>query len=59
MSAWSDGHIRAFGPQSGRTLYMVEGVHAGGATALALSRDGAFAFTGGADAKVCVVSLCT
>lgn len=59
VSAWSDGHIRAFGPQSGRTLYMVENVHAGGATALALSRDGAFAFTGGADAKVCVVNLCT
>lgn len=58
VSGWSDGSLRGFAPQSGRAVYCMYNVHAGGLTALGLSPDGAFAFTGGADAKVCVVNLC-
>jgi hypothetical protein len=37
----------------------MQNVHQGGVSAFALSRDGAFAFTGGVDAKICVVDICT
>lgn len=59
VSGWSDGALRGFAPQSGRNVYCLYNVHHGGLTALDLSSDGAFAFTGGEDAKICVVDLCT
>ncbi|CAL5993707.1 WD40_repeat protein [Hexamita inflata] len=59
ISAWSDGCLRSFAPQSGKTIFCLQNVHAGGVTAFSLSRDGAFCFTGGEDSKVCVVDVCT
>ena len=37
ISGWSDGKIRAFGPQTGRLQYAINDVHAKGVTALAVT----------------------
>ncbi len=33
LSGWSDGKIRAFGPQSGKLLYCIQSAHPMGVTA--------------------------
>ena len=66
VSGWSDGKIRAFGPQSGRLLYVINDAHKtqgmkrvsgnlSGVTALAVSHDNTRLISGGADSQV----LCT
>jgi len=35
ISAWSDGRIRAFGPESGKRLFEISDAHGGGVSALA------------------------
>lgn len=39
VSGWSDGKVRAFGPQSGKLLYVINDAHAGGCTAIAAMHD--------------------
>lgn len=39
VSGWSDGQIRAFLPQSGKLLYVINNAHVHGATALATTSD--------------------
>eukprot|EP01013_Petalomonas_cantuscygni_P012130 TRINITY_DN2583_c0_g1_i1.p1 TRINITY_DN2583_c0_g1~~TRINITY_DN2583_c0_g1_i1.p1 ORF type:complete len:648 (-),score=132.40 TRINITY_DN2583_c0_g1_i1:302-2245(-) len=63
VSGWSDGTIRAFGPQSGRYLYTVHDAHKTtgikrvsgsmtGVTALACAPDSTRIISGGADGQV-------
>mmetsp|Transcript_27035 Transcript_27035/g.71192 ORF Transcript_27035/g.71192 Transcript_27035/m.71192 type:complete len:300 (-) Transcript_27035:10-909(-) len=52
LSGWSDGKIRAFGPQSGKLLYVVHDAHVGGVTAIACGSGGDKVVSGGADGSV-------
>ena len=52
LSGWSDGRLRAHGPESGTLQYMLDDAHAGGATAVAFTHDGARAVSGGRDGRV-------
>ena len=49
---WSDGKIRAFGPQSGKLLYVINDAHVGGVTAIACANDGEKIISGGFDGSV-------
>lgn len=68
VSGWSDGKIRAFGPQTGRLLYVINDAHKTqgmkrvsgvltGVTALAVSHDCSRLISGGADSQVRVWKL--
>mmetsp|Transcript_45807 Transcript_45807/g.81862 ORF Transcript_45807/g.81862 Transcript_45807/m.81862 type:complete len:634 (-) Transcript_45807:154-2055(-) len=68
VSGWSDGKVRAFGPQSGKLLYVINDAHKiqgmkrvsgdlAGVTALAISHDNGRLVTGGADSQVRVWKL--
>jgi cilia- and flagella-associated protein 52 len=52
LSGWSDGRVRAFGPQSGRLLYVINDAHVGGVTAIACCTSPEHVVTGGADGSV-------
>ena len=63
VSGWSDGKIRAFGPQSGKLLYVINDAHkitglkkiSGalvGVTAIAMTNDGSRIVSGGSDGQV-------
>mmetsp|Transcript_6499 Transcript_6499/g.24427 ORF Transcript_6499/g.24427 Transcript_6499/m.24427 type:complete len:620 (-) Transcript_6499:219-2078(-) len=63
LSGWSDGRIRAFGPQSGKLLYVINEAHkitgqkkvSGkllGVTALAVANDNQRVISGGSDGQV-------
>ncbi|KAF0982496.1 hypothetical protein FDP41_011426 [Naegleria fowleri] len=63
ISGWSDGKIRAFGPQSGKLLYVINDAHkilgqkkvSGrlvGVTAIAMSHDSQRIVSGGSDGQV-------
>jgi len=52
ISGWSDGKIRAFGPQSGKLLYVINDAHVGGVTAIACANDGEKLISGGFDGSV-------
>jgi len=52
LSGWSDGKIRAFGPQSGKLLYVINDAHVGGVTAIACANDPDKIVSGGADGSV-------
>eukprot|EP01048_Picozoa_sp_COSAG05_P006553 COSAG05_NODE_432_length_9860_cov_10.291056_2_plen_606_part_00 len=52
LSGWSDGTIRAFGPQSGKLLYAIPDAHQGGVTALCSTNDCERVISGGSDGQV-------
>lgn len=52
VSGWSDGKIRAFLPQSGKLLYVINDAHKNGVTALAASRDNGRIVSGGMEGEV-------
>jgi len=52
ISGWSDGKIRAFLPQSGKLLYVINDAHTNGVTALALSSDCGRIVSGGMEGQV-------
>lgn len=54
VSGWGDGKVRAFGPQSGKLLYVINDAHSGGCTAIAGMHDPSNKriITGGADGQV-------
>mmetsp|Transcript_42589 Transcript_42589/g.99981 ORF Transcript_42589/g.99981 Transcript_42589/m.99981 type:complete len:612 (+) Transcript_42589:132-1967(+) len=52
LSGWSDGKIRAFGPQSGKLLYVINDAHVGGVTAIACANDPERLVSGGFDGSV-------
>jgi WD40 repeat protein len=47
ISGWSDGKIRAFGPQSGKLLYTINDAHHKAVTALATTSDSKRVISGG------------
>jgi len=52
LSGWSDGKIRAFGPQSGKLLYVINDAHVGGVTSIACAHDAEKVVSGGFDGSV-------
>ncbi|EKX37892.1 hypothetical protein GUITHDRAFT_160084, partial [Guillardia theta CCMP2712] len=52
LSGWSDGKIRAFGPQSGKLLFVINDAHVGGVTAIACANDPQRIVSGGFDGSV-------
>jgi len=68
VTGWSDGRIRAFGPQTGKPLYVIHDAHKTqgmkrvsgaltGVTALAVTSDTTRLISGGADSQVRVWSI--
>lgn len=47
LSGWDDGKIRAFRPQSGQLLYVINDAHRDGVTALTVTHDGTRVISGG------------
>lgn len=56
LSAWSDGKIRAFLPQSGKLLYEILDAHVGGVTALKGTLESKRVVSGGMDGTIRVWS---
>lgn len=52
VSGWSDGKVRAFLPQSGNLLYVINDAHKLGVTAMAVASDCAHIVTGGMEGEV-------
>ncbi|KFQ31379.1 WD repeat-containing protein 16, partial [Merops nubicus] len=52
ISAWDDGRIRAFLPESGRPLYVIQHAHSLGVTAIAATSDCRRILSGGGEGQV-------
>jgi WD40 repeat protein len=52
ISGWSDGKIRAFLPQSGKLLYVINDAHNHGCTAVTATSDGERIISGGAEGEI-------
>ncbi|KAM4663854.1 cilia- and flagella-associated protein 52 [Discoglossus pictus] len=52
ISAWNDGKIRAFTPESGRLMYVIENAHSMGVTAMAITSDCKRIISGGGEGQV-------
>mmetsp|Transcript_4864 Transcript_4864/g.10439 ORF Transcript_4864/g.10439 Transcript_4864/m.10439 type:complete len:634 (-) Transcript_4864:766-2667(-) len=52
ISGWSDGKIRAFGPQSGKLLYTINDAHSKAVTAIASTSDSSKVISGGEEGMV-------
>ena len=52
LSGWSDGRIRAFGPQTGRLLWTIHDAHTKGVSAITSTSDSKFAISGGEEGTV-------
>ena len=52
ISGWSDGKIRAFLPQSGKLLYVINDAHNHGCTAVTATSDGQRIISGGAEGEI-------
>jgi WD40 repeat protein len=57
ISGWSDGKVRAFLPQSGKLLYVINDAHKNGTTAMAVSNDSGRIVSGGMEGEVRVWRL--
>ena len=51
-TAWDDGKIRAFYPQSGKPMYTIHDAHNKGVTALACTSDSHSVVSGGGEGQV-------
>ncbi|KAJ1130550.1 hypothetical protein NDU88_008901 [Pleurodeles waltl] len=52
VSAWNDGRIRAFTPETGRLMYTIENAHSMGVTAIATTSDCKRIISGGGEGQV-------
>ncbi|XP_038597985.1 cilia- and flagella-associated protein 52 isoform X1 [Tachyglossus aculeatus] len=52
ISAWSDGKIRAFTPETGRLMYVINNAHSIGVTAIATTSDCKRIISGGGEGQV-------
>ncbi|MEW5298669.1 MAG: hypothetical protein WDW36_001762 [Sanguina aurantia] len=52
ISGWSDGKVRAFGPQSGKLLYTINDAHHKAVTAIASTSDSSKVISGGEEGMV-------
>ena len=57
LTVWSDGKIRAFLPQTGRLLYVINDAHRNGATAIAATSDNGRLVSGGMEGEVRIWKL--
>ncbi|XP_073334856.1 cilia- and flagella-associated protein 52 [Pagrus major] len=57
ISAWNDGNIRVFGPESGRLMLIIHYAHKSGVTAIAGTRDCKRIISGGGEGPVRVWEL--
>ncbi|XP_030589052.1 cilia- and flagella-associated protein 52 [Archocentrus centrarchus] len=57
ISAWNDGKIRVFGPESGKLMLIINNAHRMGVTAIAGTRDCKRIVSGGGEGQVCVWDL--
>ncbi|KAM8842729.1 cilia- and flagella-associated protein 52 [Synchiropus picturatus] len=57
ISAWNDGKIRGFGPESGCLLFIIHNAHSNGVTAVAGTKDSKRIISGGGEGQVCVWEL--
>ncbi|KAF7651790.1 hypothetical protein LDENG_00105250 [Lucifuga dentata] len=57
ISAWNDGKIRVFAPESGRPMYIIHNAHNMGVTAIAGTRDCKRIISGGEEGEVRVWEL--
>lgn len=51
-SAWNDGKIRAFTPETGRLMYVIDNAHSLGVTAIAATSDCKRIISGGGEGQV-------
>ncbi|XP_069883076.1 cilia- and flagella-associated protein 52 isoform X2 [Dipodomys merriami] len=58
ISAWDDGKIRAFAPESGRLMYVISNAHRIGVTAIATTSDCKRIISGGGEGEVRVWQIC-
>lgn len=52
MPAWNDGKIRAFAPETGRLMYVINSAHRIGVTAIATTSDCKRVISGGGEGEV-------
>ncbi|XP_028675401.1 cilia- and flagella-associated protein 52 [Erpetoichthys calabaricus] len=52
VSAWNDGKIRAFTPESGKLLYILNNAHSMGVSAIAVTSDCKWVISGGGEGQV-------
>lgn len=52
LLAWNDGKIRAFTPETGRLMYVIEHAHSMGVTAVATTSDCKRIISGGGEGQV-------
>lgn len=52
ISGWSDGKVRAFLPQSGKLMYVINDAHKNGVTALSATSDSGRIISGGMEGEV-------
>ncbi|XP_043924725.1 cilia- and flagella-associated protein 52 [Protopterus annectens] len=52
ISAWNDGKIRAFTPESGRPMYTINNAHSMGVTAVATTSDSRKIISGGGEGQI-------
>ncbi|XP_072882054.1 cilia- and flagella-associated protein 52 isoform X1 [Hemitrygon akajei] len=52
ISAWNDGKIRAFTPETGKLMYTINNAHHEGVTAIAATSDGKKIISGGGEGQV-------
>ncbi|XP_072208330.1 cilia- and flagella-associated protein 52 [Excalfactoria chinensis] len=57
ISAWNDGKIRAFMPESGREMYVINNAHSMGVTAIAATNDCRRIISGGGKGQVRVWAI--
>ncbi|CAK0827884.1 unnamed protein product [Prorocentrum cordatum] len=57
VSGWSDGKIRAFLPQSGKLLYVINDAHKNGVTAIGVTSDCGRIVSGGMEGEVRVWNI--
>ena len=57
VSGWNDGKIRAFRPQSGQLMYVLNDAHAGGVSALVCAKNNQTLVSGGKDGQVRVWAI--
>ena len=57
ITGWDDGRIRAFFPESGQLMYLIDNAHSKGVTAVAVTSDSKRIISGGGEGQVRVWDL--
>jgi len=57
LTAWNDGKIRVFTPETGKLKLIIHNAHSMGVTAIAATNDCKWIVSGGGEGQVCAVSV--